>query len=327
MSTANLVMILAFGAFVLLGLAAQALVDLRKQQPAYRVRERLRTSLHSDVDPSRRQVLAQLQRAQADARRRLRREKMGTVGYYLNRLETFSGRTGLRLLIIAGAASLLGPALGFASGLLPNHAVIVIVCLVSIPTLVMWLTYRKLEARFRDRFLAQLPDAVDMIVRASQAGIPTVQSIRTVGERFDSPLGPEFRRMGDSLLLGNDMEEVLDDAVVRIEMPDFSFLSVCLLLQRETGGSLAETLENLSNIIRSRRDLRLKTRALTAEGRMSGALLAVLPFCIIGILLAINPGYIGVMFHDPSGQKMLWIAGVMLFIGIAMIRKIARLEA
>src|SRR5690606_18194160 len=176
MSTANLVMILAFAAFVLLGLAMLALLDIRKQRPAYRVKERLHSSLHNAADPSRRNVLAQLQRAQADARRRLRREKMGTVGYYLNRLETFSGRLGLRLVIAAGAGTLLGLLLGFSSGLLPNHAAFVIVGLLTIPPGAMWFTYRKLEARFRERFLGQLPEAVDMIVRASQAGIPTVQS-------------------------------------------------------------------------------------------------------------------------------------------------------
>src|SRR5699024_4447353 len=99
-------------------------------------------------------------------------------------------------------------------------------------------------------FIQQLPDAMDAIVRASQAGIPVTQSIREVGGRFTAPLGPEFKRMGDALLLGHELEEVLDEANLRIELPDFSFFTVCVMLQRETGGSIVEALENLSTIIR-----------------------------------------------------------------------------
>src|SRR5690606_1456256 len=137
-------------------------------------------------------------------------------------------------------------------------------------------------------FLSQLPDVLDMIIRASQAGVPVTQSIRNVGDAFQWPAGPEFKRIGDSLHLGNDLMVVLDEAEARICLPDFSFLSVCLLLQRETGGSLSETLSNLATVIRSRRDLRLKTRALTAEGRLSGAVISVIPFVILSMLWASN---------------------------------------
>ena len=326
MSQANLLTVFVFLIFVLLGLAAQTLLQLLKQRRSRRMVERFRETMAGTADTTRKQVLADLQRAQADARRRRRRQSMGTVGYYLNRLETVSGAKGLPLLIGVGAGSFIALLFGFWSGMLPNSLPIVMLSLIILPLWAMWLTYRQLLDRFNKRFLAQLPEAIDLIVRASQAGVPAGHSIRTVGERYDPPLGPEFRRMGDALLLGNDMEEVLDDAALRIEMPDFSFFAVCLLLQRETGGSLAETLENLSGIIRARRDLGLKTKALTAEGRFAGALLSALPFLIIGALMLVNPDYIEVMFKHPTGQLLLWVAAGMLTVGILLIRKIARLE-
>lgn len=326
MSTANLVTLFAFLILVLLGFALQTLLQILRQRRSQRMRDLFRQTVAGTADATRRQVLADLQRAQADARRRRRRQSMGTLGYYLNRLDTISGSRGPFLLAIAGTGSFLALGMGFWSGLLPNPAWVVAISLVAVPIAAAWLTYKKLLDKFNKRFLAQLPEAIDLIVRASQAGVPAAQSIRTVGERYEAPLGPEFRRMGDSLLLGNDMEEVLDDAAIRIEMPDFSFFAVCLLLQRETGGSLAETLENLSSIIRARRDLGLKVRALTAEGRFAGGLLSALPFLITGALMLANPDYIEVMFKHPTGQFMLWVAAGMLVIGILAIRKIARLE-
>lgn len=326
MSDVNLITLIAFLIFVLLGFALHTLLQILKQRPGQRVRDRFRQTMAGTADTGRKRVLADLQRAQADARRRRRRQNMGTFGYYLNRLDTISGAKGLPLLIGAGVVTFLLLVLGFSLNLLPDSPWIVIPALLIAPLVAAWMTYKKLLDQFNKRFLAQLPEAIDLIVRASQAGVPSAQSIRTVGERYEAPLGPEFRRMGDSLLLGNDMEEVLDDAALRIEMPDFSFFAVCLLLQRETGGSLAETLENLSSIIRARRDLGLKTRALTAEGRFAGGLLSALPFLIIGALMLVNPDYIEVMFKHPTGQFMLWVAAGMLVIGILLIRKIARLE-
>jgi Flp pilus assembly protein TadB len=109
-------------------------------------------------------------------------------------------------------------------------------------------------------------------------------------------------------------------------MPDFSFFSVCVLLQRESGGSVSEALENLSAIIRARRDLALKARALTAEGRMSGLIMSLLPFFIIAMLYTINRPYVEVLFITEAGQKLLWVAAGMLLVGVLSIRKLSRME-
>jgi Flp pilus assembly protein TadB len=120
---------------------------------------------------------------------------------------------------------------------------------------------------------------------------------------------------------------VFDEAEQRLQLPDFSFLSVCLLLQRETGGSLSETLSNLAEVVRSRRDLRLKTRALTAEGRLAGGIISVIPVLILVMMSFVNADYIAVLFNTETGNTLLMAAAGMLVARTLLIRKIAKLEA
>src|SRR5699024_2728225 len=150
--------------------------------------------------------------------------------------------------------------------------------------------------------------------------------IRSIGQSSPAPLGPEFLRIGDSLLLGNDLQEVMDTAVERVALPEFSFFSVCILLQRDAGGSVAEALENLATIIRARRDLMLKTRALTAESRLSGVVLASLPFLIMALMAFTSPDYIKILFITETGRFLLWLAMAMLLVGIVTIRKLSRMR-
>ncbi|RLM22681.1 hypothetical protein BIY29_11870 [Brenneria alni] len=326
MSQADVVMMLAFAASVLAGLAIIVVSNALRQRTGTRIRQRLKEIAGVSGSVSRQKILLELERAQAEARRRRRRQAMGSMGYYLNRLDTIGGRRGKQILITATAAILLLNIVFLSLGLIPATWWSIPVLLLVMPLAVLIFIYRKQVERFQIQFLNQLPDALDMITRASQAGIPVTQSIRNVGNHVAAPLGPEFLKMGDGLLLGNDIQDVVDEAVLRIESPDFAFFAVCLALQRDTGGSLVEALDNLSTIIRTRRDLRLKTKAMTAEGRLSGMILAVLPFFIAGALFVLNPEYIGIMFETPSGQKMLWTAGIMLALGTISIRKIAKME-
>ncbi|MCG8710788.1 type II secretion system F family protein [Brenneria sp. 4F2] len=326
MSLADIVMIVCFAFFVLLGLAIMILMDVLRRRAGARIRQRLKDVTGVSRQVSRQKILQDLERAQTDARRYRRRKAMGTLGYYFNRLDTVGGRQGSRVLIGAVLATLALAILLLLFGVVPISWWSVPASLLLAPLAVAIILYRKQVDRFQVKFLSQLSDAMDSITRASQAGIPVVQSIRNVGEHFNAPLGPEFRRMGDSLLLGNDIQDVMDDAVLRIELPDFAFFAVCLSLQRDTGGSLVEALDNLSGIIRARRDLRLKTKAMTAEGRLSGMILTVLPFFISAALFILNPDYILVLFETSTGQNLLWVAGIMLTLGTLSIRKIASME-
>lgn len=323
MSTADLAAIVAFLALVLLGLCVMALQSALRGRAAGRVRSRLDRVTQNARNPARQQALADLTRAEREATRRQRRQSMGWLGRSLSRAEIVAGRRGVYMLV--GGTLTLAALAAMADWLLPLPWPVKALLVFSVPALGAVMIYQRLNEKFRQLFLEQLPDILDMIIRASQAGVPVTQSIRNVGEEFDWPAGPEFRRIGDSLHLGNDMAVVLDEAEARIQVPDFSFLSVCLLLQRETGGPLSETLSNLAGVVRARRDLRLKSRALTAEGRLSGAVIAAIPPLILGLMLWTNPGYIGVLFDTEIGHTLLMIAGGMLLSGILLMRKIAKL--
>jgi len=325
MTIADFIALFAFLSLLLLGLFVMNVQSAMRRSPTGRVKSRLANLTRTMRNPAQQETVEDMSRAEREARRRRMRQSMGWFGRYLGRVETVSGRRGVYKLIagtlfltVAGAigASLFVPLPWWGKALSA-----------LVPPMIGTVTiYRYLNEKFRRGFLEQLPDILDMIIRASQAGVPVTQSIRNVGEEFTWPAGPEFARIGNSLYLGNDMTTVLDEAEARIQLPDFSFLSVCLLLQRETGGSLSDTLSNLSNVVRSRRDLRLKTRALTAEGRLSGAMISAIPILILVMMSFINADYISVLFDTEAGNKLLMVASAMLIVGVAAIRKLSKLE-
>ncbi|WP_323011639.1 type II secretion system F family protein [Castellaniella sp.] len=327
MSTADVITLAFFLLVILLGLAVLLALDVLRRRPRHQIRQRLESIRDRSGGSKNNQAVARdLSRARTESHRRRRRESLGSLGYYLNRLDTVTGSHGVRnflsVLLVMGLA---GVAL-VMSGVLPGGLWVAGMAVFGMPLLVgIWL-YRFLLSRFNKKFLIQMPEAMDMIVRSSQAGIPITQALRQVGLQFKAPLGPEFLRIGNGLLLGEDLQDVLDKSVQRILLPDFTFFSVCVLLQRESGGSIAEALENLSGIIRARRDLQLKAKALTAEGRFSGRLLSAIPFVIVGVLYASNPKYIETLFLTKTGHTLLWVVGGMLIVGIFLIQKISDIK-
>ncbi|MFM0557320.1 type II secretion system F family protein [Paraburkholderia sediminicola] len=242
----------------------------------------------------------------------------------LSRLQTVAGKNGLRIVVGAGiftfVASLIAvrllPLPDFTRPLVP----------IILPLFIMMRTYSYLVERFRRLFLDAFPDAIDLIVRAVRAGVPITHVLAAAADECPEPLSTEFRIMGDSLKVGRDLKEVLAVAVPRILIADFSFFCVCLLLQRETGGQLGETLENLAAIVRTRREIRQKTRALTAEARITTKILGAIPVIIIMSMYALNRTYITILFDTESGQKLMTFAVISVVFGIAFISKLSKLD-
>jgi tight adherence protein B len=184
------------------------------------------------------------------------------------------------------------------------------------------------QNRHQRRFLDAFPDALDLIVRAVKAGIPAAEAIELATREIRAPVGSEFQRMLDEMRIGIEMEDALQHAAGRVRVPDFRFFVVSVLLQRRTGCGIAEILSNLSNIIRQRKALRLKARALTAEATASAAVVAIMPV-VAGVgLFLINRQLISVLFVDPRGRFMLGVALIGQILGIivmkAMIKKSLR---
>ena len=182
------------------------------------------------------------------------------------------------------------------------------------------LLLRLAKARYQRQFLEIFPDALDLIVRAVRAGLPAPEAIELASRESRPPVGTEFERMLNELRIGTDMEEALQRAVERIRIPDFQFFVVSLLLQRQTGGGIADTLANLSTIIRQRKALRQKARALSAEAQASAAVVATTPFVAGVVLFLVNRELMSMLFIDPRGRFMLGLAIAGLLLGIVAMR-------
>ena len=322
MNPDNIVAIAAFFAILMVGLLILALRDMRRTQAGSLIKERI-----AHVTAS--QNVAQTVQAIDDVddlfnRQQNRHFANKWLAARLKRIYSVSGAKGVRILWASFFVSIV---LAFLIIWLSDVALWwKSLILVGVPIFFTRFVYQRLIGRFRTQFLSRFPDTIDLIVRAVRAGIPAVQAISVAGDDAEEPVRAEFRLLGDSLRLGVDLKEVLDDAVERIQIADFSFFSVCLLLQRETGGALTETLENLAAIVRARRDMRLKVRALTGEGRITSQIIAAIPFVTLGGLYLANRNYVMVLFTTTGGQHLLMVAAGLMFVGMVLINKIANLE-
>ncbi|MFO1187594.1 MAG: type II secretion system F family protein [Alphaproteobacteria bacterium] len=163
-------------------------------------------------------------------------------------------------------------------------------------------------------------------MRAIRAGIPTSESIVAAGKELPDPVGGEFARIGQEIAIGRTPDAALAEAADRVRISDFNFFCVTLVLQRETGGNLAETLDNLSTLLRKRREMRLKVAALTSEGRFTSKVIAGLPFVVMLALYFLNRPYITLLFTDPAAQIFLGIAVGLIVIGSLILNRMIKLE-
>ncbi len=166
--------------------------------------------------------------------------------------------------------------------------------------------------------------ALGVIIRCVRAGLPVNEGMRAVAAELAMPTGPEFRRCVDQIQLGVGFDAALTALAGRCALADYRFFAVAVALQRQTGGNLAETLDNLSETIRKRRAVRLRAQALTSETRATVMVLALLPVVVGGILMLVSPDYVMQLFTTESGRRLLGIAMLTQAFGLAVIRIISR---
>lgn len=170
---------------------------------------------------------------------------------------------------------------------------------------------RKLKARNR-KFIDQFPDALDMLVRSVRGGFPLSTALQMLADNAENPVKEEFRKVNDDIALGRTLGQALGRMSARINEPDVRFFVVVLAVQQETGGNLSEIISNLSNVIRKRKQLRHKIKAMTSEGKATGMILGGLPVVIFVLLYFIQPGYLEPFFTDPTGHILLGVVGGLL---------------
>lgn len=193
--------------------------------------------------------------------------------------------------------------------------------------LLPWALIAFLTSRRKKLFLDEFPISLDIVRRALRAGHSIDRAISMVVEQLTGPVGLAFKQIVDSLRIGKSLEEVLAEMSNRLGIDDFHMLAIVIVLQRETGGSLAEAIENFAKIIRARQQLRKKVKALTAEVRLTAMILAAIPFVIFGTVFFTTPNYFNPLFYTESGQKLLMIGIFMLVLGIGIIVRMTYKES
>ena len=208
---------------------------------------------------------------------------------------------GLAALVLAGLLFkglplLLSLALGLLVGLGLPHLVI-----------------GKMIKRRVNKFTARFPDAIDLMVRGLRSGLPISETIGIVATELPDPIGIEFRTVSDKMKIGRTMEVALQETADRLGTAEFQFFVISLQIQRETGGNLAETLSNLSEVLRKRAAMKLKIRAMSSESKASAYIIGALPFIVFGLIWFINGAYMQNFFVDQrlmiaGGLGMVWMS-------------------
>ncbi len=193
----------------------------------------------------------------------------------------------------------------------------------------MWLPHLFvgfLAKRRANAFGKHFPEAIGLMVRGLKSGLPVTETFQIVAQEVPDPVGGEFRQITDQIRLGHPPEQALWDAAKRTDTPELKFLVVTLSIQRETGGNLAETLENLDNILRRRRQMKLKVKAMSSEARASAMIIGALPFIMTGVLSVVSPAYISLLFTTERGHHLLIAAACSMAIGVGIMTKMVKFD-
>jgi tight adherence protein B len=247
-------------------------------------------------------------------------ERFGNITLLFEQADT--NLTVAKLAAISGVLALMGICVGVVVHIHP--ALMVLTALLPAMLPLMWLLMRR--KRRLKAFAAQLPDALEMLARSLRSGQSLGFGFNMVSTEMPAPISKEFGRVFEEQNLGVAVDESLRSLTNRIPNLDLKFFVTAVILQRQTGGDLAEILDKIGELIRDRFRIWGQVQALTGEGRLSGVVLLALPFVLFIAVYQLNPDYISILFTDPMGKKMLAIAALMQVFGALVIRKIVNIK-
>lgn len=176
------------------------------------------------------------------------------------------------------------------------------------------------------RFLTNLPEGIDIVVRGLKAGLPVSESLSAVGREAPEPVAGIFREVVDLVRIGHSVEDAIARVSESMSVPELRFLGITLSIQKETGGNLTETLQNLSDILRKRRQMKLKIRAVSSEARASAYIIGSLPFAVSAAIYIVNRDYVMLLFSDPRGLIMVACGLTSIAIGAAVMMKMVKFD-
>jgi tight adherence protein B len=247
-------------------------------------------------------------------------ERFGNISLLFEQADT--NLTVSKLAAISAVFGVIGIAVGAVVHIHPALMPLTGILLGALP--LMWLLMRR--SRRLKAFAAQLPDALEMLARSLRSGQSMGFGFNMVATEMPQPICKEFGRVFEEQNLGIPLDESLRGMTDRIPNLDLKFFATAVILQRQTGGDLAEILDKIGELVRDRFRIWGQVQALTGEGRMSGVVLLALPFLLFVVVYQLNPDYVKVLFTDPMGKKMLFGAVVMQIIGALVIKKIVNIK-
>ncbi|WP_447762826.1 type II secretion system F family protein [Sphingopyxis panaciterrae] len=193
---------------------------------------------------------------------------------------------------------------------------------IGLPNMIVGRLIKKRVMQFTTRF----PDAIDLLVRGLKSGLPVTETFQIVSQELPGPVGEEFKGVIERIRIGNTMEAALQETANMLGTPEFQFFCITITIQRETGGNLAETLANLSDVLRKRAQMKLKIRAMSSEAKASAYIVGSLPFFVFGMVWMMNPEYLQGFFSE----ERLIIAGLggllWMSIGVFIMSKMISFE-
>ncbi|GAB4324166.1 MAG: hypothetical protein Kow0074_16920 [Candidatus Zixiibacteriota bacterium] len=243
------------------------------------------------------------------------------------RLQKFIDESGLPLR--AGAVILASLSLASLAALLIQYVInnTLVTLVLALPFLGLPFAYVAWKRGKRiDRFEELLPEAIDLIVNALKSGFSLEASLSLVAQEMPDPLGTEFAITYEEQNLGVDLITALKNLSLRMPSEDLLIMTTAISIQRRTGGNLTEVLGRISTMIRERFNLRREIRIRTAQGRLSGGILVILPLALAAFTYVLDPEYLGSFVSDPAGQYMVAVTVVLQVLGILVIRRIIRLR-
>lgn len=241
--------------------------------------------------------------------------------------DDFNRTTGIQLnyhFVLFSAALIL--ALGTSIYLINRNIALAFAGAVVISFVVLTVVAKWTAARRVRRFEAQLPEALDTIVRSLRAGHPTTAAIQMVAREFPKPLGEEFDILANEVTYGLDLETAMRNLAGRVRLHDLGMIVSAIAIHARSGGNLSEILTNLGTVIRERIRLRLKTKALSAEGRFSALVLSLLPVVLFGALSIIAPGFYGDVWDNPLIYPIFIGAAIWVGIGNMVMWRMVNIE-
>ena len=216
--------------------------------------------------------------------------------------------------------------IGFLVGYRYLPQIVAAVVLGIVLLLLPYLLLKLAERNYYNRFSEQLPEALDLLARAVRSGHALTSGIEMVSKELTDPIRSEFSVTIDEINLGLTFKEAMENLCERVPLQDLRFFAIAVMVQKETGGNIAEILDNISRLIRERIQFKRQVKALTAEGRLSAIVLIALPIVMFVYIYFVNYEYLSLLWTEPMGHYMLFGAVVMQIIGSYIIKRIVDID-